>query len=51
MINKSRTSKLHEANVALFKAALILAAAVFVVGRVAYGVAYPGTPVLKPWAS
>lgn len=36
-----------KAKVALFKAGLILAAALFVIGQVAYGLANPGTPVFE----
>jgi Co/Zn/Cd efflux system component len=36
-----------KAKVALFKAALILVAALFIIGQVAYGLAHPGTPVFE----
>lgn len=36
-----------KAKVALFKSALILTAALFVIGQVAYGVAHPGVPVFE----
>jgi len=36
-----------KAKVALFKSALILAAALFVVGQVVYGVVHPGVPVFE----
>src|SRR5688500_4437442 len=36
-----------KARVALFKAALILTAALFVIGQIAYGIAHPGMPVFE----
>lgn len=36
-----------KAKIALFKAALILVAALFIMGQVAYGVMHPGTPVFE----
>jgi len=36
-----------KARVALFKAGLILIAALFVIGQVAYGITHPGTPIFE----